>query len=94
MSDDAPKVVFKYPLAFPVTELLMPAGAAVLTVQLQRGVPILWALVDQQAPATRRVIMAVPTGGQSWFTDGWRYIATVQLPSSLVFHFFEVPASA
>ncbi len=41
------KRVYKYELKVDdVTELQLPSGAEILTVQVQYGIPCLWALID------------------------------------------------
>lgn len=72
-------------------EMAFPAGARVLTIQVQRGVPTIWALVDPNAetPETRR--FAIVGTGQSLRNDvdSDRYVGTWQ-QDGYVFHLFEV----
>lgn len=82
--------VHKFPLAaIPDVELMMPAGARLLHVGHQDGALMLWAEVDEQAPAERRQFVVVGTGwGKP--ADAEVYVGTVQAPNGLVWHVFEV----
>lgn len=88
------KRIFKYALKMGITELNMPLGSEVLTVQTQNNKPMLWALVDDD-PMTRscraRIGLfatgsALPVG-----IDGGDYIGTVQLDGGeFVLHAFHL----
>lgn len=84
------KAVWKFPL--PVVSdcaIIMPVGAQILTVQIQRGEPFLWALVDPGMPGEVRNFHTCGTGHNSYAELG-RYVGTFQLHNgSLVFHVFE-----
>ena len=68
----------------------MPAGAKPLTVQLQGGMPQLWALCDERSPVEPRLIAIYGTGNPMPANPG-RYISTFQMAGgSLVFHAFEI----
>lgn len=95
------KAIWKFPLRIEDTqEIEMPAGARILTVQAQFGVPCLWALVRSESPRVRRTIRTIGTGhpisddfptlsATASSYDG--YIGTYQLSDgNLVFHVFEV----
>jgi hypothetical protein len=89
------RAIWKYDLRarlFDDITVSMPTGARVLCVQVQQGVPRLWALVDTEAPVKARSFRIVGTGhvlGDD--ADVWRYIGTFQLHrGALVFHVFEV----
>ncbi len=70
--------------------LMMPIDAKVLTVQMQHGVPQLWALVDEADPKEPRQFATYGTGNPMPDDPG-TYIATYQVHSgSLVFHVFEL----
>ena len=72
-----------------VQQLLMPAGAQILTVQMQHGGPCLWALCDPTKPETQRLIAICGTGNPAP-GDGCEYISTFQMAEgSLVWHVFE-----
>jgi hypothetical protein len=88
------KKVFKYELAvndaFPIS---MPKGAEILTVQVQKGVPCLWALVDPETPEEVRHFRMAGTGHCISCNDerfNYKYISSFQLgEGSLIFHVFE-----
>lgn len=70
----------------------MPEGARVLGLQLQRGVPAIWALVDERLRTERRAFVTFPTGGALPADVGWalQFVGTYQLEADgLVFHVFE-----
>lgn len=69
----------------------MPAGAQILSVQAQRGLPKLWALVDEQAEEkVPRDILTVGTGHPILELLG-PFIGTYQMEGgALVWHVFEV----
>lgn len=85
------KQVFKYPLEHinQKYKFLMPEGAEILTLQLQRGQPCMWALVETDNPSEARVFELVGTG-DTLKHDG-RYIGTFQLDNGeFVGHLFEI----
>jgi hypothetical protein len=69
----------------------MPAGAKPLTVELQRSTLQIWALVDQTAPRSSRIVACYMTG-QEVPDDPGQYIGTVHQTGSdgqpFVLHFF------
>ncbi len=76
--------VHKYPLELTdLQQVEMPAMATILTVQVQNGQPVLWALVTPANLPNRRTIRLVGTGHP--IDMAGRYIATIQL----VLHAFE-----
>ena len=77
--------VYKYSFSVPGTELLMPAGAELLTVQRQDEALCLWARVDPARPMARRLIRVVGTG---WPDAEGAYVGTVQ-EDWLVWHVFD-----
>lgn len=82
--------IWKFQLA-PVEsqDILMPAGARILTVQTQRDVLCLWALVDPQARTKPRDIRIVGTGHQADMNT-MQYLGTAQMVGgALVWHVFE-----
>lgn len=81
--------IFKYPLSGLIDQSIeMPAGAQVLTLQMQGGIPCLWALIDESMPKQERHFKVVGTG---WLLDDdpGMYIGTFQ-DGSFVWHVFEV----
>lgn len=77
-------------LAQPVTEIKVPRGAEFLSVQMQNGDPVVWAICDPDAPLVICKLRAVPTGAE-WNYQPSRYIGTFQVSQTppLVFHLFE-----
>ena len=84
------KTIFKYPLEVIDEQTIeMPSGAQILTVQMQRGLLYLWALVPVAAPMMQRRIITHGTEHPVPPTTG-EYIGTYQLDGgSLIFHVFE-----
>jgi len=83
--------IYKYPLLLtdPI-DLALPRGAQVLTVQMQRGSPQMWALVDPGAGMESRRFRLLGTG-IAFNETGLRYINTFQMREGrLVLHLFEV----
>jgi hypothetical protein len=82
------KTIFKYPLTTDAPFVVTPVGAQILCVQVQRGTPCLWALVERDAPLERRHFMIYGTGHPH--DGGGVYVGTYQLEGgALVFHVFE-----
>lgn len=70
-------------------EITLPAGAQLLTVQLQDGEPRLWALVDGYVGLTQvRTIEIHGTGNPIESGPQRQYVATFQQPP-FVWHVFE-----
>lgn len=85
------KTIWKFPLEITgVQGISMPEGAELLTVQVQRGCPCLWALVDSDAEFKEIVnVWTCGTGGPVSL-EAKRYLGTYQVNSGkLVFHVFE-----
>ena len=84
------KMICKYPIT--VRDrfvLVMPQGARVLTVQSQREVPCIWALVDPSEPERLYEFALVGTGHKREDLDGMPYLGTVQLlDGGLILHVF------
>ena len=87
--------IWKFP--FDVTadvSVEMPFGAKVLTVQVQNGIPCLWALVEPRntMPKTSDGTTKFRIVGTGHEFDGQgEYVGTFQLmDGALVFHVFEV----
>ncbi len=89
------KTIHKYPLTLTDEQSLsMPQGARPLSVQVQRGVPCLWAIVDPSEDIRPIRVRMVGTG-HPMEEDGinWRFVGTIQLhDGALVFHFFYEPS--
>lgn len=83
--------VWKFPLQLGQTTVHnMPANAQVLTVQMQHGVPTLWARVTPSAFPEPRDFMVVGTG-HPILNSLAIYIGTVQDGGGFVWHVFEEP---
>lgn len=84
--------IWKFPLE--VTDrqsMRIPAGAKLLTVQMQRETPCLWALVDDSTLEYEIRSIAIYGTGNPMPNDPGDYIATFQLAGgALVFHAFEL----
>jgi hypothetical protein len=63
--------------------------AEILSVQVQNGTPVLWALVDTDNAKDKITLAIIGTGNPFWPID-YLYIDTFQLSNGLVFHVFEV----
>lgn len=86
--------IYKFPLKLRVLQQVdMPAESKILCVQIQRGAPCIWAVVERGAKNQQsRTIRMIGTGNESpGETDD--YIGTVQLDDgALVLHVFLVNA--
>ena len=82
--------VFKYPLQILDEQFVhMPKDAIILCVQVQRGVPCIWASCDPDNTVIKRRIITYETGNPMRLNHG-KYIGTYQMDSGmLVFHVFE-----
>lgn len=81
--------VWKYPLDVTATQSInVPVNAKLLTVQVQLGIPTLWALVDPLVESGPRSLRIVGTGHPEVHPDD-RYIGTFQL-GGFVGHLFEI----
>lgn len=82
--------IWKFPLdVVDLQAVKMPAGSRLLTVQVQHGSPVLWAIVQPTAPVVRRDIRIVGTGHPLPAALG-EYIGTFQmLEGELVWHAFD-----
>lgn len=84
------KRIFKYELSVDGTNISMPVGAEILTVQSQNRTLCLWALVDPEAAKEIRYFEVFGTGHPIGYDAGVsrEYIATVQ-DGGFVWHVFE-----
>jgi len=84
--------IFKY--VIPTTDefqIRMSKGATVLTVDVQNGLPCIWALVDKNAEQEYRSFRLLGTGFPSDDVSGDQYVGTVLLHGgALVLHLFDV----
>ena len=81
------KTIYKYELTSQDASMKLPKGAEILTVQIQDGRPMLWALVDPDNVLEDRVISTVGTGWE--VEDNMKYICTY-MEGYLVWHVFEM----
>lgn len=83
--------IWKYPLEVTDLQTLkMPAGAKVLTVQMQGEACCLWALVDEAAQVTQARTFAIYGTGNPVPDNPGTYVASFQMVGGrLVFHVFE-----
>lgn len=84
-------VIWKYPLQVTDEQLLeLPEGAELLCVQVQNGIPCLWARVNPSVPVKRKyLIRTLGTGREHQKYPHERYLSTYQLlDGRLVYHVF------
>lgn len=86
--------IYKYPLQIEDRQIIeMPRGARILSIQVQNGVPCIWAQVNPKSEKEKRVIYIVGTGHdlEDFIFDSCGYRGTFQLHGgALVFHVFEI----
>jgi hypothetical protein len=83
--------IWKFPIPFSDIgsfEIVMPEGAQLLTVQLQNGKPMLWALVNEEAPRVRREFNIAGTWQKFHIGPPYHYVATWQ-EVPFVFHLLD-----
>ena len=81
--------IFKYKLSLEnKTFIKMPEKSAIMDIQMQDGIPVMWALVDPESREIKVKINMYGTGGET-HKNGLKdeYISTVQ-DGFLVWHFF------
>jgi hypothetical protein len=91
VSDVERKVIHKYPIPSFNSEIQMPVGAEILTVQMQHDRPTIWAShwVGVQTEFRRFKIVATGQEFDPYEHGNMEYLGTVQVPSGLVWHVFE-----
>ncbi len=84
-------VIYKYVLKIEDTQTIrMPVTARILSVQVQRDVPCIWAVVDLDVIGFEDRQFIVYGTGHLMTGDEGRFIGTFQMArGSLVFHLFE-----
>lgn len=81
--------IWKYPLNATQDFLLLPRGAIPLTVQIQRGYPVLWVRVDPNAEVATYPLFFRVTGDNPFDEEIGTYVGTFQISKfGLVFHVF------
>ena len=87
--------VWKFPTPIDdVFSIDLPKGAQILTVQVQRGEPCIWALVDPDAPKEKRHFVLLGTGHvhSKRLLEGCSYVGSYQVQGGqLVFHLWSAP---
>lgn len=83
----AKRTIWKFGLDGHHTVLTMPAGAEVVSFDLQDGHATLWAMVDPAAPRVERRFHVVGTGWE--FDASVIYRGMAQTPTGLVWHLLE-----
>jgi hypothetical protein len=70
--------------------LTMPVGARPLSVGVQAGKAVMWALVDEDAPLALKTFSIVATGRPAPSRAESRFIGTLELAGGgIILHFFE-----
>ncbi|HDY86983.1 MAG TPA: hypothetical protein ENH82_02575 [bacterium] len=87
------KTIWKYAVLIQDTQKIeMPKGAKLLTVQVQRGIAFIWAMVNPMNTEVERIIKMVGTGHDLSEQIMGDYIGTFQINNEwggLVFHVFD-----
>ena len=82
--------IYKYRLEPGRTELRMPEGAQVLTVQMQHGVACMWAKINPEMSQEDRTFEVYGTGHELPDDPRLLYVASFQMEDgALVWHVFE-----
>lgn len=86
--------VWKYPIDVGENRITMPKGAKILTAQMQRDTPVLWAEVNvydkhEELACESRNILVTGTGHDIDRNLDLQYIATFQM-SWMVWHVYEI----
>jgi len=81
------KVIYKYELRSQDASMKLPKGAEILSVAIQDGRPMMWALVDPENVLEDRFISTVGTGWE--LEDNMKYICTY-MDGYFVWHVFEI----
>lgn len=82
--------VWKFPLVpTDVQYVIMPEAMKILTVQMQFGMPCVWAMVESGSKKRQVTFWTVGTGNPCPIPLDARYVGTYQLnEGALVFHVF------
>jgi hypothetical protein len=87
--------VYKYPIALDQLNqdefsIPMPKGSLPLSFQVQRGIPTLWAEVNDESPSVNHRFILKGTGQGLGLFSGMPFIGTIQLNDGLlVLHLFD-----
>ena len=69
-------------------EIEMPIHSDILAIQLQNGIPTMWAKVDTSLQKVKRIFVVFGTGHEISSVFDYRHIGTIQL-NGFVWHIFE-----
>jgi hypothetical protein len=85
------KTIWKFDLAtVDIQRIIVPEGAELLSVQIQKQTPYIWALVDSTEREEERIIRIFSTGYAIEDSLNLKYIDTYQeMDGDLVWHVFE-----
>lgn len=85
------KRIFKYPVEIARLQIIdMPEGAEILSLQVQSGIPCIWALVEDGNKRQSRRFRIFGTGAEINSPFDLRFIGTWQeKEGAFVFHLFE-----
>lgn len=82
--------MYKYQFEFAKeVDIEIPDGPTMLSVQLQNGVPCMWAMVNTENKPKVYKLACYWTGEEITNADQLRFIDTVQAADNLVWHVFE-----
>jgi len=82
--------IYKYELRFGESEIGLPKDAKILSLQMQREIPCLWAVVDTEKENTKRRFSTYGTGWPVSFPEKLDYIGTIQEShGTFIWHVFE-----
>lgn len=83
------KTIWKYKIESLIWVIKMPKDSEIISLQVQGGVPCLWAVVETSNPPVERVFKTFYTGEPIVDFDELKsFIGTYQV-NGLVFHVFE-----
>ena len=80
------KTIWKYFFEFPQSTIAMPKGAKIVHVDVQRGEPQMWVLVESTAEKELRTFVVHGTGHP--IPEYHKYVGTYQ-EAPFVWHIFE-----
>ena len=86
------RTIWKFPVPFSGGNIIMPKGAKVLTLQMQYGVPTLWAEVDPDATIDEIHHLVVYGTGHLIDPGAGNYLGTFQEPP-FVWHAYDTIVS-
>lgn len=85
------KTIFKYELQIDDEQSIeMPKDAEIISLQVQHGVPCIWAIVDTDKEKESRVFHTYGTG-QKFYPKGAQFVGTYLIHQDrLVYHVFDI----